>query len=364
MARKMKALIKADARPGLVLDEVDVPTPGPGEVLIQVAATTICGSDLHIFHWNQWAQRHVRPPMIIGHEVSGYIAAVGPGVDGVREGDFVSVETHLVCGRCRACRTGNMHVCYRLRILGVDHPGTYAEFVCVPAMNVIPNAPDLHPAVASIQEPMGNAVDTVLCEPVAGKRVLITGCGPIGLMAIGIARASGAEWIAATDPHPYRRRLAASMGAHFVWDPLHEPVLDLLMEHTHGEGVEVVLEMSGHPSALDLGLKALAMNGRIALLGLLPDTVNVNLTEGLIFKSARMYGITGRRMFATWYRVKAFLRDRKVPIERLITHEFPLEDFERAMHLMETGECAKVALYPNPELVQPLYPDRWPHLHG
>ncbi|GBC85607.1 L-threonine 3-dehydrogenase [bacterium HR11] len=355
MTRKMKALIKARSEPGLVLDEVDVPTPGPDEVLIQVLATTICGSDVHIYRWDDWAQRNIRPPLIIGHEVAGRVVAVGRHVEAWKEGDYVSVETHIVCGRCRACRTGNMHVCYRLQILGVHRPGSYAEYVCVPAMNLVRNDPRWHPAVASIQEPFGNAVDTVLCEPVAGARVLVTGCGPIGLMAIGVARAAGADWVGATDPNAFRRSLALQMGADRVWDPTREPVLDLIMEATQGEGVDVVLEMSGHPAALDLGLKALAMAGRVALLGLLPTPVSTDLTDGLIFKGARMYGITGRHMFRTWYQVQAFLRDGKVPLERLITHEYPLEAFEAAFRQMEAGDCAKVALYPNLELVRPLH---------
>lgn len=349
----MKALVKTHPGPGLELQSVPIPEPGPGDVLIQVYAATICGSDLHLYKWNPWAAERIQTPLILGHEISGRVVARGPGVKQPLEGTYVAVESHIVCHHCRACRTGNAHVCYNLQILGIDRHGGYAEYVTVPAENVIPVDESLHPAVVSMQEPFGNAVDTVLAEPIVGKRVLVTGCGPIGLMAIAVARACGADMIMATEPNPYRRELAVKMGADRVYDPTRDNVPEAIRALTHGEGIDVVLEMSGHPKAIELGLEVLAMGGRISLLGLPDAPVTLNLTEHIIFKSARVYGITGRKLYQTWYQTQTLLGQGKVDLLPLLTRAYPLTEFETAMETLLHGEAAKVALYPDPELIKP-----------
>ena len=352
MTDTMKALMKRSPGPGLEFTEVPVPTPGPGEVLIQVHAATICGSDLHLYKWNAWAAERIRPPLILGHEICGRIVARGRDVRFPPEDAYVAVESHIFCGHCRACRTGNAHVCYNLKILGIDRNGGYAQYVLIPAQNAIPVDESLHPAVVSMQEPFGNAVDTVLAEPVVGKTVLITGCGPIGLMAIAVARACGADRIFATEPNAFRRDLARKMGADVVLDPLHEPVVEYLRDETRGHGVDVVLEMSGHPDAIRTGFEVLAMAGRISLLGLPGKPVEINLTDDIIFKSARVYGITGRHLYETWYRVQTLLGKAGVDLLPLLTHTFPLAEFQTAMELLLNGRAAKIALLPDPELVQ------------
>lgn len=354
MTKTMRALVKTKPGPGLELREVPIPEPGVGEVLIKVDVTTICGSDLHLYKWNEWAAQRIKTPLIIGHEVSGRIVACGPGVKTLREGEFVAVETHLFCGHCRPCRTGYKHVCSNLKIVGIDHPGSYAEYLTVPAQNAIPTPEDLHPALAAMQEPFGNAVDTVLSESITGRRILVTGCGPIGLMAIGICRASGADWVAAVEPNEFRRNLASVMGADLVMDPSPDTVETMIMDYTHGEGIDVFLEMSGQETALNLGLKVLAMGGRVSLLGLFRGPVSVDLTEQVIFKAARVYGITGRHLFETWYLVQSLIQQHRVDLRPILSLQVPLEEVDQAMQSMLEGKVSKIALYPDPERIPPL----------
>jgi threonine 3-dehydrogenase len=342
----MCAVVKAAAAPGARLETVPVPRYGPRDILVRVRATTICGTDLHIYRWDPWAQSRIRPPMVFGHEFSGDVVAAGDEVSTVRVGDFISGETHIICGQCYSCRTGQTHICRNVEIIGVDRPGCFAEYVALPASNAWCNAPDLDPAIAAAQEPFGNAVHTALSTNLLTKRVMITGCGPIGLFAVGIARAAGAARIFATDINPMRLEMARGMGA---TDPLpsDDDVVDIIMRATGGEGVDVLLEMSGHPLAINQGFSSLRPGGYAALLGLPGRPLNgFDLANHVVFKGATIYGVSGRKMFETWYQTRELIEGGKVDIAPIITHHLPLEEWEQAFELMIAGEAAKAALYP------------------
>ncbi len=341
----MKAIVKTRPERGAELLDVPVPEPGPGEVLIKVIATSICGTDLHIYQWNEWAQKRIGPrlPQIMGHEVAGRVVKVGPGVSRVKVGDYISAETHIPCGKCYQCLNGNFHICANMRIFGVDTDGVFAEYAVVPEVDAWINPPELPPEWASIQEPLGNAVDTVLAEDVAGKTVLALGAGPLGLLAIGVARASGATLIIVSEPSEFRREIAKKMGADVVVNPLEEDLVDVVMRETKGVGVDVVLEMSGVPQALRDGLRAVTPGGRVSLLGLFDGDVTLDLNELVIFKNLRVYGITGRRMFSTWFKVSRLLASGRLDPSPVITHVYQgFDKFEEAFELMEKGLTGKV----------------------
>ncbi len=343
----MRAVVKAEAAPGARLETVPVPYIGSRDVLVRVRATTICGTDLHIYRWDPWAQSRIHPPMVFGHEFSGDVVGVGDEVHSIRPGDFVSGETHIVCGHCYPCRTGQTHICRNVEIIGVDRPGCFAEYVVLPAANAWRNDPHLDPAIAAAQEPFGNAVHTALSTNLLAKHVLVTGCGPIGLFAVGIARAAGAARIFATDINPARLDMARRMGA---TDPIlsSDDVVATIMRATDGEGVDVLLEMSGNPIAIDQGFSALRSGGYAALLGLpgrpLPS---FDLANHIVFKGATVYGVSGRKMYETWYQTRELIAGGKVDISPIITHRLPLDEYEQAFEMMIAGEAAKVALYPN-----------------
>ena len=343
----MWALVKRRPESGASYMRVPTPRIEPRDVLVKVRATTICGTDLHIYRWDAWAQSRIRTPMVFGHELSGEVVAVGAEVTNAQLGDFVSAETHIVCGQCYQCRTGQPHICRNVQIIGVDRPGCFAEYVALPAANLWHNHPGLPPAIASAQEPFGNAVHTAMATSLTARDVLVTGCGPIGLFAIGIARASGARRIFATDVNPLRLELACTMGAS---DPLISSgdVARSIIEATGGEGADVLLEMSGHPSALNQGFSALRYGGFAAILGIPSKPVpEFDLANHIIFKGVTVYGVSGRKMFDTWYQTSALLVTGKVDVRPIITHHLPLADYEQAFDLMISGAAAKVALYPH-----------------
>ncbi len=252
--KTMRALRKNQPGPGLTLEEIRVPSIGRNDILVKVRAATICGTDLHIWNWDAWAQGRLRPPLTVGHEMAGDVVAIGEEVRNVKVGDFVGAESHFVCGHCYNCRIGQPHICKNTRILGVDRDGCFAEYVAITCTNAWPTDPKLPPAVASAQEPFGNAVHTALQNPLIARTVLVTGCGPIGLFAISIAKAAGASCIFATDTAPARRDMAQKLGATAVYDARDRDVVERIVAATGGEGVDVLLEMSGHPSALEAGI--------------------------------------------------------------------------------------------------------------
>jgi len=349
----MRALRKTAPRPGAELGDVPIPDPGEGEVLVRVHAASICGTDLHIFDWNEWAQGRVtRVPMTFGHEVAGTVEAVGPEVHHVQQGAFVAVETHIACGVCSTCRTGRAHICRNLQILGVDTDGAFAEYVVVPAENAWIVGEGIHPDHASVMEPFGNAVHATFGteggEDLLTNPVAVIGCGPIGLFAVGIARALGAWKVIAIEPNDERRALASKMGADLLVDPKTDDPVEAVLDATDGNGAEVVLEMSGNAKAIDQGTRLLARGGRMSLLGLPEGPVTLDLNDQVIFKEARILGITGRQMFRTWQQTTTLLSTGRVDISPVITHRFPMDRYEEAFETAASGHAAKVIVFPGP----------------
>ena len=313
-------------------------------MFIKVSIASICGTDVHIYDWSRWAQNRFKPPRIIGHEFVGIVAKIGEEVSRVKIGDRVSAESHLYCGKCYQCQNGYIEVCQNFKLLGVDHDCTFAEFLVLPEHVLWKNDPDIPDEWATIQEPFGNAVDTVLSEDISAKRVLILGAGPIGLFATGIARVSGASLIILSDPNDYRLNIGKKMGANITVNPRKQDTIKITMDATKNNGVDVVLEFSGSNQALNHGLKVITPGGRLSLLGIYERRVNIDLNKDVIFKKIRIYGITGRKVFSTWYKTSRFLSSGLVNPSPIITHQFPLKDYENGMKLMRDGKCGKVIL--------------------
>ncbi|NLJ79760.1 MAG: L-threonine 3-dehydrogenase [Firmicutes bacterium] len=344
----MKAAAKLEPGFGFELVEVPIPKPTAGEVLVKVRLSAICGTDVHIYQWDQWAQNRVKPPLIFGHEFCGEVAELGPGVKGVQIGDFVSVETHFTCGVCRFCRTGRGHICQEVKIVGVDRNGCFTEYVTVPAENLWVWNHDLDPEIAAILDPYGNAVHTALACDLAGARVLIIGVGPIGLAAIPVVKRAGAQQVICSDVSSYRLDLARRFGVDLAVDPRREDLYAKVREATGGQGVDVLLEMSGNEKAINDGFKCLINGGTASLLGIPSKPVSIDLADALIFKGATIYGINGRKMFETWYQAQALL-EGGLDLTPLITHRFPLERIGEGLELMKAGQCGKIIIDPNGE---------------
>lgn len=340
----MKALLKADAGPGLELADVPVPVIGPGEALVKVFAGGICGTDLHIYTWDDWARSRITPLRIVGHEFCGTVVAAAPDVSTVAVGDFVAGEGHVACGLCHSCRTGSPHICERLQVIGVDRDGAFAEFVAMPASNAWKLDASTPRDVAAIMDPLGNAVHAALEVSLTARSVAVIGCGPIGLMTIPICHMAGAVSVAASDVSEARLALARRMGADLVMDARTEDVPARIREATGGQGVDVVLEMSGTERGLRDGLRALRNGGWVSLLGLPSGEVTLDLANEVIFKEAHLVGIFGRRMWRTWEQATALLRNG-LDVTPVITHRFPLEQFEQAFALLRSGNAGKVILY-------------------
>jgi threonine 3-dehydrogenase len=344
MASSMKALVKPAAVPGFRLTDVPVPEIGPGDVLIRVEKAGLCGTDHHIYAWDGWAQHRVKPPLVVGHEFMGTVAAVGAAVRSVRVGERVSAEGHVVDLTCLLCRTGQAHICEHVQIIGVDRDGAFAEYVAIPEYNVWRLDPEISDEVAAIFDPLGNAVHTVMAAGVSVKSVVITGVGSIGLMAIPVARAAGAAALYAVDVNPAKLELATQLGADAAFLSTQADLVGEIKRRTRGDGADVLLEMSGSGAAIDLGLQMLRNGGTAALLGIPADTVNLNLAERIIFKGLTVLGINGRRMFETWYQTEALVKSGRVDPRSIITHVLPYTAFDRAFELMEKGEAVKIVL--------------------
>ncbi len=340
----MKAVIKAKRTRGMQFVEVPTPKVGQRDVLIKVSIASICGTDVHIYDWTRWAQHRFIPPRIIGHEFVGNVLKIGEEVTSVKVGDRVSAESHLTCGHCYQCNKGYAEVCKNLKLLGVDQDGTFAEFLILPEHVLWKNDPNIPDEWATVQEPFGNAVDTVLTEDISAKNVLILGAGPIGLFAAGIAKACGASLIIVSDPNDYRLAMSKKMGAHIALNPRKQDIIPIILEATKDNGVDVVLEFSGNNQALNQGLKVITPGGRISVLGIYERRVNIDLNKEVIFKKIRIYGITGRKIFSTWYKTSRFLSSGLVDLSPIITHKFSLKDYEKGMKLMKDGKCGKVIL--------------------
>ncbi len=338
----MKALTKADAAPGLVLQDVAEPEFGINDVLIRVRKTGICGTDLHIYDWDAWAQRTIPTPMVVGHEFVGEIAAVGSNVSDFHEGDLVSGEGHVVCGRCRNCMAGRRHLCAHAIGLGVQRAGAFAEYVVLPMTNIWKHWPGIDEDVAAIFDPLGNATHTALSFPVLGEDVLITGAGPIGCMAVSIVRHAGARYVAVSEPNPYRRELALRMGATVVVDPSERELADVQRELGMSEGFDIALEMSGSGEALGSILRNMAHGGRIAVLGIPSGEILIDL-ETVVFNMLTLRGIYGREMYETWYQMTVMLQTG-LDIRPVITHRFSHSEFEEAFAVARSGQAGKVIL--------------------
>ncbi len=344
----MRALRKTRPGKGLEMDTVAVPAIGPTDVLVRVKTASICGTDLHIYGWDRWSQGRIKPPVTLGHEFCGIVERVGDEAGGgVKPGDFVSAEMHVNCGHCHQCRLGQAHICQNLRIIGIDQDGAFAEFVRIPAPNIWKLDPAIPEHYGAILDPLGNAVHTALAGPIAGQTVLVTGCGPIGLMSIAVAKACGSSIVFATETNEQRRAMARRMGADVVLNPAEENAVVRILAETGGTGVDVLLEMSGNPAAIQQGFKALRAGGRASLLGIPTESVPLDLVNDVIFKGATVQGIYGRRMYETWVQMSSLLKARRLNLEPLFGERTSLDKFENAFTLLQSGLAGKILLYPN-----------------
>jgi threonine 3-dehydrogenase len=303
----------------------------------------VCGTDLHIADWDAWAQGRIKPPLVVGHEFAGEVAALGPGVTEFQVGQLVTAEGHIICGHCQACRTGNGHICKNTRIIGVDRDGAFAEFIAMPATNVM-TLDGIPTEIGAIMDPMGNAFHTVLSADIPGSTVFIVGCGPIGCFAVGIARAAGAAKVIASDVNPNRLALAKKMGAHVLINAATDDVVGTVLAETGGEGVDVVCEMSGVPAALHQAFATIRMGGRVQLLGLPKGEVPVDFASEIIFKGITLYGVIGRKMYETWHQMRRFLSSGLLDPRPVITHRFPLGKIDDALAAIRSGDAGKVIL--------------------
>jgi threonine 3-dehydrogenase len=337
----MQAIIKANPKIGLEIKEVELPAPGPRDVLIRVIKTGICGTDRHIYEWDEWAASRIKPPLVAGHEFVGIVEDMGVAVRNVSPGDRVSGEGHIGCGRCYCCRTGQSHICDKVDIIGVDVAGCFASHVVLPESNVWKVDENICDDQACLFDPFGNAMHTVMAQPISGKQVLVLGCGTIGLMAIGILKAGGADKIIAVEPNPFKQALAMKMGADHTLDSAERDAVKALTDH---DGVDVLLEMSGNRQAIQAGFDCVRNGGEVSLLGIPSGPVSLNWAEQIIFKGLTIHGINGRRMFDTWYQCESFLRRYPDLIEPVITHRLPFYDFKKGIKAMQDGSGCKVVL--------------------
>ena len=338
----MRALVKAKAEPGIWMQDVPVPEIGPNDVLIKVRKASICGTDIHIWNWDAWSQKTIKVPMVIGHEFMGEIAKLGAEVTGFQVGDRVSGEGHITCGHCRNCRAGKRHLCRNTVGLGVNRPGCFAEYVSLPAFNVFRVPKEIPDEIASFFDPLGNAVHTALSFDLVGEDVLITGAGPIGVMAAAISRHVGARHVVVTDLNPYRLELARNMGATRAVDVRTQTLGDVMQSLGMTEGFDVGMEMSGNDRAFRDLLSFMNHGGRVAILGIPPNEVSIDWNQ-VIFKGLVLKGVYGREMFETWYKMVAMLQSG-LDVAPVVTHRFPAARYAEAFEAMRSGQSGKVIL--------------------
>ena len=339
----MKALVKVKAEPGIWMEEVPMPTMGPNDVLIKINKTSVCGTDMHIYNWDEWAQQYIHPPLIVGHEFVGEVVDLGNEVKSYfKIGDRVSGENHIACGHCRNCRAGRAHLC-RINIsVGVTRDGCFAEYLSIPAANAyaIPDA--ISDDIAAILNPFGNSVHTALAFDLVGEDVLITGAGPVGAMAAAVAKHAGARFVVVTDVNPYRLKLAQELGATLAIDPTKTSLTDVMQQLGMKEGFDVGLEMSGNATAFNDMIAHMNHAGKIALLGFLPNNAGIAWSE-IIFKGITIKGIYGREMYDTWYKMITTLQSG-LNIEPIITHRFPIDDYQKIFDTMKSGQAGKIVM--------------------
>ena len=342
MSNMMRALVKARSEPGIWMERVPVPEIGPNDVLIKVRKSAICGTDVHIYNWDEWAQKTVPVPLVTGHEFVGAVADVGSAVTEYRIGQRVSGEGHIVCGHCRNCRAGRGHLCRNTLGVGVQRPGAFAEYVALPQHNVVPIPDDIPDEIAAIFDPLGNAVHTALSFDLVGEDVLVTGAGPIGIMGALVAQCVGARKVVITDINPTRLELARKLGVHRAVDASSEKLADVMREEGMTEGFDVGLEMSGSAGAFRDMIDVMNNGGKIAILGIAPTGFSIDWNK-VIFKMLTLKGIYGREMFETWYKMIALVQG-PLDISGIITHRIAADDFQTGFDAMRSGEAAKVVM--------------------
>ena len=341
----MIAIVKERPAPGLTLKRVPVPRElGPHDVLVKVKRASICGTDVHIYNWDAWSQERIRPPQIDGHEFTGEVVSIGGDVSTVKVGDSVVSETHIPCQKCLQCRTGKMHICKNMQILGVHRDGVFAEYVRVPEVVLWKVDPSIPLEYASIMEPFGNAIHTALVTDLTGKNVLITGAGPIGAMAVAVAKVSGAAQVIVSEIKEFRKDLARKMGADIVIDPSEEDLPSRVRALTEDNGADVLLEMSGNSTAFIQGLQSLTNGAVVSLLGVFPGELSFDINGLFTFKGLTMYGITGRKMFETWQVATQLLKNSRIDLSPVVTHILPADRFEEGFDVMMRGISGKVIL--------------------
>ncbi|WP_417451794.1 L-threonine 3-dehydrogenase [Kordiimonas sp.] len=338
----MKALVKAKAETGIWMEDIPMPEVGHNDVLVRVKKTAICGTDVHIYNWDKWAQDTIPVPMHVGHEFAGEIVELGSEVKGLTVGQRVSAEGHITCGHCRNCRAGQRHLCRNTEGIGVNRAGAFAEYISVPAVNICPLPDGVSDELGAILDPLGNATHTALSFDLVGEDVLITGAGPIGIMAVAIARRVGARNVVITDVNEFRLDLARQMGATRAVNVTRDTLRDTMAELDMHEGFDVGLEMSGVPQAFGNMLETINHGGKVALLGLLPEGTGINWNH-VIFKGLQVHGIYGRRMFETWYKMIAML-ESGLDMSPILTHRFDADDFQKGFDVMRSGQSGKVIL--------------------
>lgn len=339
--QKMRALVKAKAEKGIWMEEVDVPELGVNDILIKIKKTAICGTDLHIYRWDEWSQKTIKTPMTIGHEYVGTIAEMGSGVTGFKIGERVTGEGHIACGHCRNCRRGKKHVCENTIGIGVNRDGAFAEYVSVPSSNVMKMSDKISDEMLAIMDPFGNATHTALSFPLIGEDVLVTGAGLIGSMCVAISKFAGARYVVATETNPYRIELAKKMGATKVINPMEESLDDAISE-LGMIGFDIGMECSGSPIAFNDMLAHMYNSGKISLLGILPSSTKLDW-DNIIFKGLQLKGIYGREMFETWYLMEQMLMSG-LDLSPMITHRYKADDFQKGFEIMDSGNCGKVLL--------------------
>jgi len=338
----MKALVKKSPEVGIWMEDVSIPECGTNDVRIKITHTAICGSDLHIYKWDEWAQRTVPTPLVTGHEFCGIVEEIGPGVTHYKPGDRVSGEGHITCGYCRNCRAGKRHLCHKTVGVGIQRDGAFAEYLVIPESNVWPIHEDIPSEIAAFLDPFGNAVHTALSYEMVGEDVLITGAGPIGIMAVAVCKFVGARNVVITDVNDYRLELARKLGATKAINVSQENIKDSYTDLNMTNGFDVGLEVSGNPSAFKDMLAHMYNGGRVALLGLLPESTQINWDE-IIFKGLHVKGIYGREMYETWYKMTQMLRSG-LDISEVLTHRYPVDQFQDAFDVISSGQCGKVVL--------------------
>ena len=344
---EMMAVVKDRAEKGFSIVRKTISTVlEPGEVLIKVKSVSFCGTDSHIYNFDNWAKNRLKLPLTVGHEFCGEIIKIAEDVTRVKVGDIVSAETHIICNECEFCLRGEGHICENTKIIGVDTDGCFAEYLKIPAQNCFVNDKKNNLLHLSVQEPLGNAVHTVTHFPVENKTVVIVGCGPIGLMGVDVARAYKAKTVIAVEVNDFRRNLALELGATYVINPITEDTYRKVMEYTGGKGADVVCEFSGNKTAIEQAFKYLKAGGGMSMLGLPSENICLNISDDIVFKGAHVYGVVGRRIYDTWYQVKDLIDNNLLHLDKIITHQFPLSKINEAAEVMNNKNCGKIILIP------------------